>query len=212
MDKELEQFNRAGYVVIRNVIPADILEDVKKRSIDLKYKYLNRVGEMRHNGSGSFWQGLELASTLDPNLWKSYTAPFMYDIAKKFLQTEPYLFNDQIVVKLPNDSFGFDVHWDNQYGPDPEGAIQLKFKTINCSWSLTPMDHINGQLQCMDASTGIWYDIPTNAGDIVIMDGNTLHKSTANESEFPRCLYACVYTSEAMGNFQSGFYNELFLK
>ena len=206
----IRQFEFAGFIVLRGVIPPEIVEDVYNRSILLKKKYEHREGEIRHNGSGSFWKGLELASTLDPNLWKSYTHQFMYDIAKEFLETEPYLFNDQIVVKMPGESFGFDPHWDNQYGPDPEGARENKFKTINCAWSLVDMDENNGQLRALHKSLNTWHDIPTEQGDIVIMDGNTLHASSQNSSNSPRPLYACVYSSKPLGDFQKGFYNEKF--
>lgn len=207
----IQQFNFAGFIVLRDVIPHGIIKDVYDRSIALKEKYKHREGEFRHNGSGQFWKGFEMASTLDPNLWKSYTHPFMYEIAKEFLQTEPYLFNDQVVVKMPGEPFGFDAHWDNQYGPDPEGAQSGKFKTINCAWSLVDMDENNGQLQALHQSLGTWHNIETNAGDIVIMDGNTLHRSSNNFSNSPRPLYACVYSSEPLGDFQSGFYNDIFL-
>ncbi len=192
-----------GYLHLKQVIPKDIIPEVRHRLIDLKYKYQNKVGEPRHNGSGKFWDGLELASTFDPNLWKYYTADFMFDIVKSIIPT-PYLFNDQSVVKLPKSEFNFEPHFDNQYGPDPEGALKGNFKTINCSWILTNMNEANGCLFINDKP------IIADAGDIVIIDGNTVHYSGDNKTSGIRVLYACVYSSKPIGNFQSGFYNEEF--
>jgi hypothetical protein len=140
MNVDLDKFKKQGYIHLHKVIPADILKETRSRAIALKLKYKNRVGEPRHNGSGAFWNGLELASTLDPNLWKSYTSNFMYDISKLYLESEPYLFNDQVVVKLPDESFYFDPHYDNQFGP------QGNHKTINCCWILTNMPVETGPL------------------------------------------------------------------
>ena len=192
-----------GYLHLKQVIPKDIIPEVRHRLIDLKYKYQNKVGEPRHNGSGKFWDGLELASTFDPNLWKYYTADFMFNIVKSIIPT-PYLFNDQAVVKLPKSDLKFEAHYDNQFGPDPEGALRGDFKTINCSWILTNMNEANGCLFINDKP------IIADVGDIVIIDGNTVHYSGDNKTNGIRVLYACVYSSKPIGNFQSGFYNEEF--
>ncbi len=192
-----------GYLHLKQVIPSDVVVEVRYRLIDLKNKYLNRVGQPRHNGSGTFWEGLELASTFDPNLWKYYTADFMFDIVKSIIPT-PYLFNDQAVVKLPKSDLKFEAHYDNQFGPDPEGALRGDFKTINCSWILTNMNESNGCLYIDDKP------IIANAGDIVIIDGNKTHYSGINKTNGVRVLYACCYSSKPIGNFQSGFYNEEF--
>ena len=47
-------------------------------------------------------------------------------------------------------------------------------------------------------------------GDIIIIEGNTLHSSTENKSDKIRALYACVYSTHAIGNFDKGYYNETF--
>ena len=194
-----------GYVHLKQVIPKEVVSEVRRRLIDLKLKYQDRVGEPRHNGSGTFWGGLELASTFDPNLWQYYTADFMFDIVKSIIPT-PYLFNDQAVVKPPNSEFKFDAHYDNQFGPDPEGALRGDFKTINCSWILTNMNEDNGCLFIDNKP------IIAKAGDIVIIDGNKTHYSGNNTTDGMRVLYACCYSSKPIGNFQKGFYNEEFKK
>jgi len=211
IEDKVDRFNKEGYIHLKNVIPNDLLSFTRLRAIKLKQEFDSKIGWPRHNGSGRFWGGLELASTLDPNLWKSYTSDFMYDIASKFLNTEPYLFNDQVVVKLPNSGFVFEEHADNWYGPDPDGALEGKFKTINCSWILTNMKPESGPLSCLNKLTNEWEELPANAGDIVIIEGNTIHKSGENKTNNPRALYACVYSSISLGkDFDQGYYYEKF--
>ena len=207
IEDKVDKFNKEGFIHLKQVIPTDVVSEVRRLAITLKRKYDTRTGQPRHNGSGVFWAGLELASTLDPNLWKYYTADFMFDIASKFLSTEqPYLFNDQVVVKDPGGVLSFEPHYDNQYGPDPEGDLKGEFKTINCSWILTNMTRDNGCLWINDKP------IIAKAGDIVIIDGNTMHHSDINKTSKVRALYACVYSNKPIGNFQKGFYNEKFNK
>ena len=111
-----------------------------------------------------------------------------------------------------NEKFSFDPHWDNQFGPDPEGALKGEFKTINCCWILTNMPEETGPLSIKNTITDEYDLVPANAGDIVIIDGNTWHSSTENKSDKFRALYACVYSSKPIGNFQKGYYNEEFIK
>jgi len=208
---KVDKFNKQGYIHLKNVIKPELLAHTRYHSIELKKHYQQFEGQPRANGSGTFWKGLEMASTLNNLLWQSYTDPDMLEIAKTYLQIEePYLFNDQVVVKLPNENFSFSPHFDNQYGPNPKGALKGEFKTINCCQILTNMPVETGPLSCYNNETQQYTIIPAKAGDIVVIDGNTLHSSTLNKSNKIRALYACVYSSHPIGDFQCGFYNEKF--
>ncbi len=109
-----------------------------------------------------------------------------------------------MIKLLPDESFYFDPHYDNQFGP------QGNHKTINCCWILTNMPVETGPLSCLNKSTQKYDLLPANAGDIVIIEGNTLHSSTKNVSDRVRALYACVYSSQAIGKFEKGYYDEKF--
>lgn len=207
----MEKLYKHGYTLIKNAIPGNVLKDVFTRGLALKEKYKSRIGEVRHNGSGRFWPGLELSSTLDPNLWKHYTAPFMHKIVCEALKTDtPYLFNDQMVIKLPGEDFVFKPHWDNEFGPDPAGAKKRDFTTINFCWALTDMNVKNGTISCRSIDNGRWETIYAKAGDIIAIDGNTLHKSEPNKSDKPRGVWACVYADKEMDHTGAGFYTEKF--
>ena len=50
-------------------------------------------------------------------------------------------------------------------------------------------------------------------GDILLVEGNTLHSSEKNKTDYPRRAYLCVYSNKSIGkNFQKGFYYERFEK
>mgnify|MGYP003684302525 FL=1 len=210
-EDKVSKFNKQGYIHLKGIINSQLLSFTRYHSIELKKYYKQFEGQPRDNGSGTYWKGLEMASTLNPLLFEAYTDSTMLEIAKSFLQVdEPYLYNDQVVVKLPGDDLHFEPHYDNQYCKDPEAALRGEFKTINCCQILTDMPEETGPLSCFNNQTQQYDLLPANAGDIIVIDGNTLHSSTINRSNKIRALYACVYSSHSIGNFQSGFYVQKF--
>lgn len=218
----LETFKQTGYLHIENIINPNLLKITRNLSIGLKYRHLLDGGKPREHGTGVFWSGYEMASKLEPRLFKSYTDEGMYKLASSFLETEDvYLFNDQVVVKLPGEGLDFKPHFDNQYGPNPEACKTGEIKTVNISWVLDDMPSKSGPLMCLNKKTGEWDEIVAKAGDIVAIEGNTLHGSKINNSINVRGLYACVYSNTPIGNFHNnknyplpnfkGFYNEKFV-
>ena len=81
----LEKFKEQGFIHLENVIDPLLLTHTRELAINLKKKYQYFEGQPRHNGSGFFWKGLELASTLDPRLYVSYTYSAMFELAKTYL-------------------------------------------------------------------------------------------------------------------------------
>ena len=205
---DLNSFREKGFIHLKNVIEPSLLHLTRRLSINLKKKLQPFEGYPRDNGSGFYWKGLEMASTLDEKLYPIYTSPKMLELAQFFLETdEVYLFNDQVVVKLPNEEFEFKPHFDNQFGKDPEGALRGDFKTVNFCQILTNMPLETGPLSCLNRKTNEWEVIPAKAGDIIAIEGNTLHSSTTNTSDKIRALYACVYSNAPVGDFAKGYYN-----
>ena len=96
------------------------------------------------------------------------------------------MYNDQIVVKLPNADFSFEPHTDNTGGGNPNKGKN----TINLCVILDDFTDENGTLQIRDTK------VYPKAGDIIGIHGDTPHQSEPNKSDKPRCLYACVYSDE----------------
>lgn len=219
----LEIYKKQGFIHLKGVIEKPLLEYTRELAIGMKLKYHSSVGQLRDWGTGVFWPGYEMASKLQPNLFSSYTSNLMYNLSSTLLETnQPYLFNDQVVVKMPGEGFTFEEHYDNQYGPDPQAAKEGKYKTVNISWILDDMPTESGPLICKNKNTGNYEELVAKAGDIVAIEGNTLHGSNLNTSNNIRGLYACVYSTHPIGNFHNnsnypyphfkGFYNEKFPK
>jgi ectoine hydroxylase-related dioxygenase (phytanoyl-CoA dioxygenase family) len=198
-------FKKQGYIHIEDVIPTQLLKLARREAINLKRNKVSELGKDREWGTGTYWRGIEMASKLNENLMMCYINPFMQQIVPVFLETQNlWLFNDQVVVKLPNEDFIFPEHHDNQYGPDPEGALNGDFQTINFMWVLTNCSKESGALEIKNNKTGEWDLIEAKAGDMIAVDGNTLHRSGKNTTDKPRAMYACIFSNKKL--IFKGFY------
>ena len=199
------------YKLIENIIPSDIIEYLQSYTLKVKERIKLHEGKPKSNGSGTFWKGLDMASSCElssdeenQKLYDIYTSKFMYDIITPYIPT-PYLFNDQIVVKEPYEEFAFESHRDNQYGPFPNDEELL---TINCMLVLDDFTEENGGISVLDDE---WITLYPKVGDILMIEGNTYHSSKTNWSNQPRRAYLCVYSNKSIGKgFKKGFYYEKF--
>jgi len=206
---QLQKFKEEGYIILENIIPTDYLEAAKRVTIELKQYLIDEglIGAEKDFGAPFYWSGIDMAGMLSEELYNMYTSSFMYQIASKYLEAAPFLFNDQIVVKLPNEEFEFSPHYDNQYGPDPEAALKGHFKTITCAWILDDFTPENGPVSLQHPTTGEWSTPLPKAGDMMIWDGNTVHKSGINRDINPRRIWLNVYSTLNMSTLSPGFNN-----
>ena len=199
------------YNIVKDIIPSDIIKYLQNYTLEIKQRIKEYEGKPKSNGSGTFWKGLDMASSCElssdeenKKLYDIYTSKFMYDIITPHIPI-PYLFNDQIVVKEPNEEFSFESHRDNQYGPFPNDKTLL---TINCMLVLDDFTEENGAISILDGS---WIKLYPKVGDILMIEGNTYHSSNINLSNQPRRAYLCVYSNKSIGKgFQKGFYYKKF--
>ena len=180
------KYNQNGWVHIHDVIPADIVYELRTRAIKWRHWVMDKINQPCEYGPKYHWNGLGCAGMYDSYLMDFYTSDIMYDVSSKILQTKDvWLYNDQIVVKLPNDNFGFNTHTDNEAEGTP---------SVNLCVILDDFTDENGTLQIRDTK------VYPKAGDIVAIHGDTPHQSEPNKSDIPRCLYACVYSASRINH------------
>lgn len=199
-------YNEHGWVLLRNVISNKTTEELRSIGIKLRKWVDTKLGEPSKYGPVSHWKGIGCAGMYNKKLLQFYQSDIMFTLASKILGTEDiWLFNDQMVIKLPGDNFEFGAHFDNQYGNEnKDGSIH----TVNIGVALDDFTDENGTIEVLDVKTDEWVSIYPKAGDILAINGNTIHRSNPNTSDKPRGLYACVY-SEAQINLDN-FYTEKF--
>jgi len=216
----INDFNENGYVIYKSHVPQHLIEKVQNITIEARLNIVNNKlqGKRKDFGGLQHWDGLEMAGMYYEELFKLYTSDLMYDIAKELLDTdEIYLFNDQIVVKLPNDGFIFKPHSDNGLGPNPKLASEGFYKTITCCWVLDDFTENNGPIILLNKETQIYETIYPKTGDIVVWDGETVHYSDENKSDKPRRVWLQIYSNKDVTKVPSDknfkrYYSQRFIK
>ena len=180
--KLLDHYRLKGWCNLKSaLLPKDIT--------NLKYYGGKVVKEyLDSEGGKPKWRGVHTASMYDKHLWYFYTSGMMLDIAQNLLETQtPWLFNDQLVWKMPESGFGFAPHTDNTTG------VRIWNKTINCLVILDDINIENGGLMVRNRDNGNWVSPTLKQGDILCIDGDTEHASGENLSDKTRSTYACVF-------------------
>jgi ectoine hydroxylase-related dioxygenase (phytanoyl-CoA dioxygenase family) len=193
---DAEHYTKKGWVHIPQLIDEDIINSEKDIGGSLRRDY-EKYSE---------WKGISCAGRFNEDLFEIYTSQIMYDLTRQILGDVVYLFNDQIIIKLPNELFAFPEHYDNQYGPNKN----LGTHTINILWVLDDITVENGSLEVKNADNERWNTPVLKRGDVLVINGNTLHRSDHNKSADERGLYACVYADKPIT--VDGFYREKFIR
>jgi len=176
----LDKYKKEGWVHIKSAIPQHQINNLRTKAILWREWVDTRIGQPTKMGPPKHWKGLGCAGAYDEYLLEFYRSDLMYEYSSTLLETKDvWLYNDQLVVKLAEDSFQFKTHTDNE----TKGT-----NSVNLCVILDDFTDLNGTLQIKNQK------IYPRAGDIVAIHGDTPHSSKPNHTNKPRCLYACVYT------------------
>jgi len=196
LNYDIEHYEAKGWMHLPSLIDDDIISKVKKIGIELRKDYPKY----------SDWKGISCAGKFSEELFNIYTSEVMYDLTRQILGDVVYLFNDQMVMKMPRDSLEFPAHYDNQYGPNKNSGIH----TINVACILDDITATNGSLEVQNIDNRKWSTPVLKRGDVLVINGNTMHRSYPNKSPHARGLYACVYADKPIS--LDGFYREPFTR
>ena len=180
----------------KNIINKRDVSQMREISLRAKDVIVSNNGKEKPLGSLKYWKGLDMASEdsnmslFDKDYLKMVSTSEIYSrIAFEFLD-DVYLFNDQLVTKMPKEDFDFEPHQDGAFNIGPE------FDNLTIMIILDDFTKENGTIECYDKD---WKTLYPKSGDIIILNGTTLHRSSKNKSELPRSTYILHYTN--------GYYN-----
>ena len=84
------------YKVIEQAVPSDVVKYLQYYTNEAMSKTKNYQGSFRENGSGVYWGGICMASSLplatdeeNKKLFNIYTSDFMYNIITEYIK-EPF--------------------------------------------------------------------------------------------------------------------------
>lgn len=212
MDKELSQFKKDGFLIVKNAFSADEME-VISTELDGLLNNVKSIPTVQYRNAP--WNP-ELPERIDP---VSPYSPVFSSInqdqritrrmQKFFPQHACHYFRDKLIFKAPSQA-GYGPHqdqsWWNIYGAT----------TITCFLAIDPANADNGGLQLLRGShrslltnpaepryltttdlqlfdESAWYMPELNSGDIVFFHGQTVHRSNSNQSGNWRRTYFTSY-------------------
>lgn len=232
-ESQRRQYHEEGYMILERVIPDDLLTMLRE---ECHYFVGYQDGQMDARGQKS--QGITHRGSryfignkyrMSHRLWRFIYSDLMADVCRATLGDEVYLFNEQWVVKGPEQGMKFAWHQDSGY-------VKHNWKQtthrpyLTCWCALDDVSEANGTVYVLPHSragtkntlidhtqeagtndligyTGDDPGIPVvcPAGSIVAFTSFTLHRSGANTSRDMRRIYLAQYSAEPILN-QHGSY------
>ena len=223
-DTEKQSFERDGYVILPNVIDGEMLTLLREECAyfvgytDATMRAQNReIDGITHRGKRYFIGGRYRSSN---RLYRYIFGQAMASITGALLGETVYLFNEQWVVKGPEQGMKFAWHQDSGYVKywDPETRHQ---PYLTCWCALDNMTEGNGTISVLphdlvgtrnrvlehtkESGTNdlVGYRgtedgalIEMDAGSIAVFSSTTLHRSGPNMDDSSRRVYLTQYSLE----------------
>lgn len=195
----VEQFEREGYVFFRNVLDADLIQEVRDHVAWLQEKNPNlRPEQLGHS-----------LMTDDPFWVRLVSDDRLLDIAEQFIGPDIALFASHYISKPPRDGQAVLWHQDGSYWPlEPMEVVTLWLAADDATrengcMRVIPRTH-HTELQEMKPRTDVAnvlnsgieeslvdesqaVDFILKAGDVSVHHPNIIHGSEANHSDTRRC-------------------------
>lgn len=205
------RFRANGYAVLPEPIPASDLAALRDAADALIAEPAATEGGNHDINRGADRQFLHKRHTDFPQVERFLFSPLMRRVTQIAL-AEPYLFNEQFVVKGPRTGASFAWHQDGAYVPFshrpylsvwialddtmPEnGALSILSRDLDAQPGIDPhhWDEVGKEKVGYDgADEGI--ALPCPAGTMILFSSLTLHRSGANTTQRPRRAYLAQYS------------------
>lgn len=208
---QTDEFSAHGYAVIPEPIPARDLAALRQAADALVAEPAAADGGNHDINRGADRQFLHKRHADFPQVEQFLFSPLMRDVTRIALG-EPYLFNEQFVIKGPRTGASFAWHQDGAYVPFAHRPylsvwIALDETTLeNGALSILPRD-LDAQPRIEPhrwdelGKEKVGYDgpdegiaLPCPAGTMILFSSLTLHRSGANRTERPRRAYLAQYS------------------
>ncbi len=231
-DEDRQLFADEGYMILREVIPADLLQMLREEcSYFIGYMDARIDAGMLSETALSKRSNRYFVNDLyrfSNRLWQFLFSDLMAEVCKSTIGDEAYLFNEQWVVKGAEQGMKFSWHQDSGYvkfvDPDTQHAPY-----VTCWCTLDDVSEANGTVYLLPHSTGgtrgriidhfreegtndlvgytgdergIAIEVP--AGSIVCFSSYNLHSSGSNSTDRMRRVYLPQYTPAPIVDSKTG--------
>ena len=205
-EEQIEHYFREGYVIVRGLVPPRRLSPVSEKALALV------------EDEASFQPhifDLEKPEANDPVLHAPFLDEAVIEVVEQIFSGPALAYYGFLSILPAKTGKGLPWHQDNQYTQfhglalNAFIAIDRVEPEMGQLW-VVPRSHTRGTMPAVDADaeTGTHHRtidfepsdglcLPTfEAGDTVIFDRNTLHRSLRNNTDLPRICYAAQFVAE----------------
>lgn len=214
--QHIEQFNRDGYCVLKNVIPthtiAEITEATDRADAFMEAQLRKMENNQIHISKGGKFTVSTHVAAQNRSVNKFANSTLFKDICMDLMGTEVQLYHDQLVYKKPGMQENFPWHQDNGYVYiEPQQYITCWIPLVDadeengCPW-VVPGLHKQGTLNHKNSEYGyVCIDekmpeqaisAPVKAGDIHIFSSLCPHMTGPNKTKQIRKSYIVQYCSK----------------
>lgn len=228
---EREQWQRDGFLIVRNVFPADAMTVLSDEAWQLTYRRdlidkhnLRCRFQQTHDDAECLWETFDPVIDISPPCESIARDPRLVAILHDLYDEPACLFKDKLIFKQPGTK-GYDLHQDWISWP----GFPRSFLTVlvpidaatedNGCTEVFPGYHRNGSLSPED---GQYHPLPAETvdetsvvklvlepGDVAIFDGFTPHRSAPNRSDsWRRQLYLSYNALSDGGEQRESHYEE----
>lgn len=222
--EQSQQYHEQGYCVLKNVIPAEHLENLRSecaRFIDIMHAEMDAKGTdtlgISHRNSRYF---ISRRAQQSEKLMQFLFSDLMAEVTQTLLGPNVYLFNEQYVVKAAERGMKFAWHQDSGYVHYNGGAPHKPYLSCWCPLDdatidngtvyILPFDragtreiipHVeeagsNDKVGYFGNDPGDPVEVP--AGSIVCFTSFTFHRSGPNTTNKMRRVYLAQYSGEPL--------------
>ncbi|MDJ0637585.1 MAG: phytanoyl-CoA dioxygenase family protein [Paracoccaceae bacterium] len=219
----MSEYRRDGYTVLPNGLSDAELSMLRQTCDTLLAEPPKDGGAGLHNiGLGEARRFLRHRHGDFPELKTFVLGKTMADIARQCLGAEPYLFNEQFVVKGAGKGASFAWHQDSAYvgfdhtpyvtiwmalddTSEANGCVYLLPRDIDANPQIDPhewQDDTNELNGYFGDDPGL--PMECTAGTVVAFSSITLHRSGPNTTDRPRRAYIAQYSAEPIRDPKTG--------
>jgi len=213
-EAQANAFDRDGFFVLRDVLPANALASVRRVIDPAEAAYEEalraRGGSFLLDRADEITFTVHLAKT-SAVLRKFVSGPVFQGIVADLIGPDVRLYWDQAVYKKPDTDAHFPWHQDNGYAfVEPQAYVTCWVPLVDateqngCPW-VVPGVHRRGTLrhwispfglQCLDAPPDA-LAVPARAGDVIVFSSLTPHWTGPNSTNTVRKAYIVQYADGA---------------
>ena len=222
--KQIDDFNRDGFVIVRGLYAGDELREIIAWTDEvISYPevpghYMMYFEKNRRDPSQRILSRMEDIEPHHRGFSRLFTTDKMPGCVSELFNEEAVLFKDKINFKLPG-SDGFKAHQDVQAGWDRYASlhitalVSIDASTIeNGCLEIAPGHHKKGLIgeswKPLEEDALEYVPVPTAPGDAVFFDSYTPHRSQPNLTASPRRVLYVTYNRRSEGDHRRRYYDD----